>query len=309
LFAGFRPELALLLSPLVFVPAWIRKVSWRLWLAAASCAAVTALPWLLMMVRQAGGLVWPVTEFPGAVSGGLISMGSILVGALLSALPWVALVPFARAVYKDLALEDRSTARFLALWFVPCVLLTLFPPQGPERALAAIPAMCLAGTWVLTRLPSGWFWLAAPAVLASNAGLFFCYPAFYPAVERTMHTADRVYAHAGLLKKLGPLTVLVRGASITPREIGYYLPGVPVIDLEHEPARLEKGDIEIRPGKVMWIDPMAVSDAGCFDGLREALGGELGSEGSVHWANLQAGVRFRVGRQGFVAGNPAGRPK
>ncbi len=46
------------------------------------------------------------------------------------------------------------------------------------------------------------------------------------------------------------------------------------------------------------------TEAGIFDELREALGGESGSEGPVHWANLPAGARFRVGRQWIQAVDP-----
>ncbi len=171
----------------------------------------------------------------------------------------------------------------------------------PETAaLIAIPAACLMGAWVLTRLPANWFWWGALVAVAVNAGLFF-YPggtSNHGVIERTKQTAERVYARVGLLEKMGPVTVLTHGSLITPREIGYYFPRVPILDLASEAAG---GEMAIQAGRVIWLDPAAPADAGCFDGLREALGGEAGSEGPVHWASLPGGARFRVGRQSIVA--------
>ena len=234
-FAGFRPELLLLLAPLILFSAWQRRAAyhWWHWLAAAVCGAATTLPWLLIAARYSGG--------------------------------------FARGRFPEAA------------------------------ALIAIPAACLMGAWALTRLPSTWFWWSAPAAVAVNAALFF-YPSGwsnYSRIERTERTAEQVYARVGLLEKMGPVTVLTHGASITPREIGYYFPRVPILDLESQPA--ENSEVVIRAGRVIWLDPVAPADARCFDGLREALGGEAGSEGPVHWANLPGGTRFRAGRQSIAA--------
>jgi hypothetical protein len=172
----------------------------------------------------------------------------------------------------------------------------------PETAvLIAIPAACLLGAWVLTRLPANWFGWSAPVAVAVNAGLFV-YPSGssnYRRIERTERTAEQVYARVGLLEKMGPVTVLTHGSLITPREIGYYFPRAPILDLASEPAN--NNEVTIRAGRVIWLDPVAPADAGCFDGLREALGGEAGSEGPVHWASLPGGARFRVGRRSIVA--------
>src|SRR5271170_6649041 len=62
LFAGFRPEMGLLLAPLVFlphtglIPALGPRASLWNWLAAAGCAAATTLPWLLITAEHTGGL-------------------------------------------------------------------------------------------------------------------------------------------------------------------------------------------------------------------------------------------------------------
>jgi hypothetical protein len=62
LFAGFRPEMGLLLAPLVFLPraGLIRGMGRRArlwnWRAAAGCAAATTLPWLLITAEHTGGL-------------------------------------------------------------------------------------------------------------------------------------------------------------------------------------------------------------------------------------------------------------
>ena len=112
------------------------------------------------------------------------------------------------------------------------------------------------------------------------------------------------------------MTVLYLGAYITPREIGYYFPGVPIVNFEahppfvqlgnrFQPALIENGDLILPAGQVIWLDPVSKASAGVFDGLRQAAGGELGSEGPVHWANLQPGVRFTVGAQRIRVGAQA----
>ena len=229
---------------------------------------------------------------------------------LLGAAPWVAFVPHAWD-----RLQNRRGGWFLLSWFVPpLVFFTLVHIHNPDHALVAIPAVCLAGAWVLSRLPAGWFWRAAPAVLAAEVLLFF-YPASAPfrasnyrIAEYTIRSADQVYARIGLLQKLGPVTVLWSGGYITPQEIGYYFPRVPVLNLEDHPvqARLGKvydwaavadGEVAISPGEVVWLDPVDSSRARVFDGLVEAAGGEAGSEGAVHWAKLLPGVGFSVAGQ------------
>src|SRR5271170_404994 len=57
LFAGFRPEMGVLLAPLVLAPAWRRRAPWWQWAAAAGCAAATTLPWLLITAATTGGVV------------------------------------------------------------------------------------------------------------------------------------------------------------------------------------------------------------------------------------------------------------
>jgi hypothetical protein len=203
-------------------------------------------------------------------------LGAALCGAS-SALPW-------------LLVTARQSAGFLYGRF------------SGTAVLIAIPAACLMGAWMLTRLPANWFWWCAPAALAISAGLFF-YPSgssSYSVLQYTKRTAEQVYARVGLLEKMGLVTVLTHGSLITPREIGYYFPRVPILDLKN--ARAEESEVTIRAGRVIWLDPAAPADAGCFDNLREALGGESGSEGPVHWANLPSGVRFRVGGQSIRAG-------
>lgn len=323
-FAGFRPEMGLLLAPLVLIPAWRRRAPWWHWLAAAVCVAATTLPWLAITAQHSGGLArlyrlnraYLSTQarhsswFYGATLSEAIRMAAASVyWNFLGAVPWIAFVP---RVWSQL--RERRAALFLALWFVPPFLFyTFIHIHNPDHALVAIPAVCLTGAWVLTRLPASWFCWAVPAALAANVALFF-YPteapfraSNYRIAEFTMRSAEQVYARVGLLEKLGPLTVLVHGSYITPQEIGYYFPRVAVLSVGSGPARVrlenrtmtvpaENGEVRIAAGRVLWLDPVTAVEAGYFDGLRAAVGGESGSEGAVHWANLPIGVRFRVGQ-------------
>ena len=331
LFAGFRPEMGLLLAPLAVIPAWRRRVAWWQWLAAAACVAATALPWLLITAQHSGGLAQLYrlnheylamqsrhsSWFYGATLAEALRMAAASTyWNLLGAVAWIAFVPFAwsRLGEERVGTAGRRSAQFLALWFVPPFLFYTFVHiHNPDHALTAIPAVCLMGAWVLTRLPAGWFWWAAPTALAANVALFF-YPtgspfwaSNYRIAEYTIRTDEQVYAHVGLFEKLGPLTVLLDNAYITPREIGYYYSRVPIIILEQKPvlqlgmhtqgAADRDGEVRIAAGRVMWLDPVDApvdtvkTEAGIFDELREALGGEAGSDGPVHWARPRPRAR------------------
>lgn len=344
LFAGFRPEMGLLLAPLVFIPqtGWIpafgpRAPLWN-WVAALGCAAATTLPWLLITAEHTGGLarLYQLNRhylaaqerhfslFYGATLQEALRMAaSSIYWIFLGAVPWAAFVPQA---WRD-SREDRTALSlavwFLVFWFVPPLLFfTFIHISMPDHALVAIPAVALAGAWTLTRLPARWFWWATPAALTATVVLFF-YPtespfwaSNYRIAEFTMRSAEQIYSRVGLLRKTGPVTVLYLGAYITPREIGYYFPAVPIVNFEaqppyvqvanrFQPALIENGELVLPAGQVIWLDPVSKASEGVFDGLREAAGGELGSEGSVHWANLQPGARFLVGGQRIHVGAQA----
>ncbi len=231
-FAGFRPEMGVLLAPLVVIPAWRRRVAWWQWLAAAACATATALPWLLITAHHSGGLLQLYrlnheylamqsrhsSWFYGATLAEAVRMAAASVyWNLLGAVAWIAFVPLAwgRMREERAGTSGRRSAQFLALWFVPPFLFYTFVHiHNPDHALTAIPAVCLMGAWVLTRLPAGWLWWAAPTALVANVALFF-YPSGSPfrasnyrIAEYTIRTDEQVYAHVGLFEKLGPVTVL-----------------------------------------------------------------------------------------------------
>jgi hypothetical protein len=344
LFAGFRPEMSLLLAPLVFlphaglIPALGRRAPLWNWVAAAGCAAATTLPWLLITAEHTGGLArlyqlnrhFLATQsrhyslFYGATVREALRMAAASIyWIFLGAVPWAAFVPLAWHHSREDRISRSLAFWLLAFWFVPPFLFFTFVYiEMPDCALVAIPAVALAGAWTLTRLPARWFWWAAPAALAATVVLFF-YPtqspfwaSNYRIAEYTMRSAEQIYSRVGLLRKTGPVTVLYLGAYITPREIGYYFPGVPIVNFEahppfvqlgnrFQPALIENGDLILPAGQVIWLDPVSKASAGVFDGLRQAAGGELGSEGPVHWANLQPGVRFTVGAQRIRVGAQA----
>lgn len=336
LFAGFRPEMGLLLAPLVFlphtglIPALGRRAPLWNWMLAAGSAAATTAPWLLITAQHTGGLarLYRLNSdylamqsrhsslFYGAtVREALRMAGASIYWMFIGAVPYAAFIP---RVWHRLRKEraDRFLAfKLLALWFVPPFLFFTFVHiHNPDHALEAIPAVCLAGAWVLTRLSARWRWWATAAALAASVVLFF-YPtgspfwaSNYRIAEYTMRTAEQVYSGVGLLRRTGPVTVLLCDPFITSREIGYYFPDIPIVTLgedqtvvelgnQSRPASIENGELALPAGKVLWLDPVAPASAGIFDGLRQAAGDELGSEGPVHWANLQPGVRFTVGAQ------------
>ena len=321
-FAGFRPEMGLLLAPLIVFPAWRRRAPLSDWLAAGCFAAATALPWLLITAQHSGGiaalyrlnrdyLAMQSRHTSWLYGASLAEAARMAVASiywnLLGAVPWIAFVPFA---WKRLHF-DRA-AKFLTLWFVPPFFFYTFVHiHNPDHALTAIPAVCLAGAWVLTRLPAGWLRYAAPASLTLTIVLFF-YPtrspfwaSNYRIAQHTIRSAEQIYSRLDQLEKSGPVTVLSRHGYITPREIGYYYPDLPMLDFGSEPALIQlrnplqtrSGELLIRAGWVLWIDPVAPPEPACFDGLRAVVKGGIASDGPVHWAKVSPGTRFQVAGQ------------
>ena len=215
--------------------------------------------------------------------------------------------------------------RFLGFWFVPPFLFyTLVHIHNPDHALAAIPAVCLTGAWVLSSLPTKWFGWASGGAAAISVALFF-YPtgspfwaSNYRIAEYTIRTDEQVYSRIGVMEKMGPLTVLTFDPYVTAREIDYYFPQVPVIDLQYGAALFLNGRSQaapsrnreriIRAGGVIWLDAANAAEAGVFDDLQRAVGGPAGSEGPVHWANLAPGTGFTLGRDSFLAVDPDTEP-
>jgi hypothetical protein len=344
LFAGFRPEMGLLLAPLVFlphaglIPALSRRAPLWNWLAAAGCAVATTLPWLLITAEHTGGLAQLYQSnrqymalqsrhfslFYGATLQEALRMAAASIyWMFFGAVPWAAFVPLAWRHSSEERTSRSLALWFLAFWFVPPFLFfTFIHISMPDHALVAIPALALTGSWTLTRLPARWFGWATPAALTATVVLFF-YPtqspfwaSNYRIAEYTMRTGEQIYSRVGLLRKMGPVTVLYRGAYITPREIGYYFPGVPIVNLDadppfvqlgnrYQPPQIENGDLILPAGWVIWLDPVSKASVRVFEGLREAAGGAAGSEGPVHWANLQPGLRFAVGAQRIRVGQTA----
>ena len=258
LFSGFRPEIGLLLTPLVALPAWQRGAQWWQWLAALSSGAATALPWLAITAIHSGGLLNLVrldheylamqsqhtSWFYGAtLAEGLRMAAASVYWNLLGAVAWIAFVPLAWPRLREQAAAHGSAVRFLGFWFVPPFLFyTLVHIHNPDHALAAIPAVCLTGAWVLSSLPTKWFGWASGGAAAISVALFF-YPtgspfwaSNYRIAEYTIRTDEQVYSRIGVMEKMGPLTVLTFDPYVTAREIDYYFPQVPVIDLQYGAA-------------------------------------------------------------------------
>ena len=312
-FAGFRPELGVLLLPLVGSSVKVRKLPWREIVIGGLCLAATAIPWLAVSAYKSGGLLALYhlnTEYLRSQS----SHTSLLYGAtlfeaarmsaggiywiFLGAVSWLWIVPWI-VLSTRLELPPATVARFLAIWFLPPLLFhILVHIHNPDHALAEIPVVCLLGGFLISRLPPRPSAAALCAAAAINVVLFF-YPtgspfwaSNYRIVEYTTNLAEGVYTSLAQQSAAGPVIVLWKNAMITPREMKHYFPEIRVVDLS---GRMRKQAIVLPPGNVVWLDPVPAADKNAFDALEPAQ-----QAGPFHVARLEEGRQFTIGGQPFA---------
>jgi hypothetical protein len=111
----------------------------------------------------------------------------------------------------------------------------------------------------------------------------------YRIVQATTNLAERVYASLAQLRAEGPVVVLWKNALITPGEMKYYFPEIPVVDLS---GRIRKQAIAVPTGNVVWLDPVPAAEQHAFDALDP-----IRQAGPFHVARLEEGRRFTAGGQ------------
>ena len=312
-FAGFRPELGVLLFPLVGSSVKVRKLPLREIVIGGLCLAATAIPWLAVSAYKSGGLL-ALYHLNAEYLRSQSSHTSLLYGAtlfeaarmsvggiywiFLGAVSWVWIVPWI-ALGTRLDLPRATVARFLAIWFLPPFLFhILVHIHNPDHALAEIPVLCLLGGFLISRLPPRSSAVALCAAAAINVVLFF-YPtgspfwaSNYRIVQYTTNLAEGVYTSLAQLSASGPVIVLWKNAMITPREMKYYFPEIRVVDLS---GRIRKQAIVLPPGAVVWLDPVPAASRNAFDALEPAQ-----QAGPFHVARVEEGRQFSIGGQEFA---------
>ena len=249
--AGFRPELGILLSPLVLW-AWFRTGHHlrRLFFASLIVAAATV-PWIAVTARESGGLSEFLTLLQtyshdqfrtssaayGATSdqAWMMAMQALIWGGL-PVVSWIWAVLF--------VLRRRPSASqvvFLTMWLLPTLLFSIFVhTTQPDQVLANIPALCVIGGAVLSALTHRRRAVlsTAFAVALFNAVLFFNPPGeiaaqsgYSQVMERDRRIAE-TFASIRAVKGPSPAAIVEHQGSITWRHISYYFADDEVLALD-----------------------------------------------------------------------------
>jgi len=259
--AGFRPELVVVLLPLLLW-TWHRTGGTVRRLAAGvGLLALAALPWLsvvIWVVRGPGRLIDVLSDYATVQfepSSALFGAGpaaayqmfaTAVVWYLLGAVVWLWAVP--RLMRRPRTPGWSEKALFLALGAVPPFLFSAIVHIGdPDQALAGISILCVAGGGVLAALVERFgerrVWAACAAVAAGQALLFFVPPGRLARASsyRAVAAVDRMNSGAlsaiRALRSDGPITIVHYGSLVAWRHLAYYFPDDYVVVLPGTPAR------------------------------------------------------------------------
>jgi hypothetical protein len=253
--AGFRPELGVLLLPLLAWVWWQSGHSAARLITAASILASCTLPWLAFLAWVVGGpqvflnICRAYTDdqfshsslFFGATGHSAYKMfASAVVWTFLGSLIWVWAVPLTvRRIFGE---HPRRAALFLAVAFLPTFLFSAFVHIGdPDQALAGVAFVCLFGGGVLAALLARWqldgLFVTLLLILPLHAWTFFFPPSrlgrasgykAVVAVDRlTRNAIDGVRALDGK----GQLIIVHYGSPVASRQLTYYFPDAYVVVL------------------------------------------------------------------------------
>jgi dolichyl-phosphate-mannose-protein mannosyltransferase len=186
--SGFRPDLIAFLLPLWLISTWLGTKSFRTIVAAGGLLAGVVLVWAAATLIAMGGLYsFRETMVGYAVDqsqGESIVLGSGLVAWLrqvnrlviwngLGVLTWIWAVPLYFRNREGLRVIG-SQAKFLFAWLVPGLIVqALVHVAAPGHTLFSIPAMCVTGAYILSRVRLRDLML--PAALVLNVMLFLNY--------------------------------------------------------------------------------------------------------------------------------------
>ncbi|GAC1440669.1 MAG: hypothetical protein NVSMB58_37810 [Terriglobales bacterium] len=257
--SGFRPEMIVLMSPLVVVTGVWSRLRLGHYLLGMTCFWAGIATWMPLMILKVGGAAMYV-QLLREYTAQQTSNSSVLYGAnskaalgmLKNALAWtglgvVAWLPAATLVrHRDVFPQSRRVFFFFLLWFVPAFLFSIFVHIGaPGHALSTIPIFCLIGGWVLSvgeeRVNQHSWVGGVTAVLAFNVILFFhpfskatresSYKPIRLLGDITATTLDRI----DQLKAKHPIFLISCGAPVAWRILMYYYPDVPLLFLPSYP--------------------------------------------------------------------------
>jgi hypothetical protein len=252
--AGFRPELPILLAPVILWAAFHIRVRWRVAAAGVLCFVGMVATWLPSLVLATGG--W--TQFAnilGRYSQAEMGGTSILFGApaidassmawkavvwsCLGALSWLWAIPVL-VRQKRASIFDPFTARFLLLWFLPGLLFyATFHVGDPDHTLSIVPGTCIAGAIALTALTR---YLSARGnvtviVIAVLLNVFLFVKPISKTAKASTYTPVRwlddyivsVIEGTNSLRGHAPLTVVFYESVTGWRQLSYYSPDLAIL--------------------------------------------------------------------------------
>ena len=253
--AGFRPELGLLLLPLLAWVWWETGRSAPRLINAVCILASCTVPWLAFIAWVVGGpeVFWNICRaytddqfshsslFFGATGHSAYKMfAAAAVWTFLGSLIWLWALPFtAKRIFTE---HRRNAPLFFAFAFLPTFLFSAFVHIGdPDQALAGVAFVCLFGAGVLAALLSRWqpggLYVTLLLILQLHAWIFFFPPSrlgrasgykAVVAVDRlTRDAIDGVRALDGK----GQLIIVHYGSPVASRQLTYYFPDAYVVVL------------------------------------------------------------------------------
>jgi hypothetical protein len=261
--------------------------------AGALALAATSLPWMLATVWACGG--WTTTRqafgpYLGARAGQpWVNAALAIYWTGLGALSWAWALPL---VWRRMDFRAaRDPMLLLAAWFVPPFLFhVLLHCDDPDHLLDLIPAMCLAGGWVLSRLR--WPAAASAAIaLALNALLFFAPPfdrGKEPSYRFVKMTGDSTTAAIDDLRAAQPDLVILYNTFVTARQIEYYFPQLFVVTAGPET-------------RTVYLPPTARLALLLGDGAAPPLG-FVWKKNNFALASPSLPAEFRIGTCRFIRG-------
>ncbi|MFN3324074.1 MAG: glycosyltransferase family 39 protein [Bryobacteraceae bacterium] len=248
LLSGFRPASLLLLAPLLIAAGLRGRRTHSEFALAGLLVLAGVLPWMLVTVLSTGG----VRAYAELVTGYLHVQSrdsSLVFGAEthsarrmflmaviwngLGALAWIWALPL---VWRSLQWKlQHSQALFLGIWFLPPFLFhALIHVGDPDQVLITIPIVCLAGAYVLSRLPGWRLALAALLAVALSTFLFFrpfrgiASAASYTYVRDTARQIEAVFSRIEAARPGRPILITSADLFVTWRHVSYYFPDLPL---------------------------------------------------------------------------------
>jgi 4-amino-4-deoxy-L-arabinose transferase-like glycosyltransferase len=270
--SGFRPELLPYLFPLWLISVWVGSRSVKQILLGTAIIGTIVLVWVTALVVAVGGVqtLWGLianylfaqsTESLLTGSGlrpWLRQMSRLVVWNGLAAVWWVWALPIIlRAAARSSI--DRRVVFFMSLWLLPGWLMqSVVHVAAPGHTLSSIPALCIAGAWVLSiaarelsRSDEGSFQFRE--MLLSGALIFnvMVFLNFFPVPDPSTRPSDgspsitHAIAYATNETTLGMIRSMDQVASATLSEIQRFTP-------QDRPSLLISSDVHLQQWFLNW---------------------------------------------------------